>query len=57
MPLFDYKCKHCQQITEMNNKIEVAVIKCPHCGEEAKRIISKGGTFILKGSGFYSKGG
>jgi predicted nucleic acid-binding Zn ribbon protein len=32
---------------------EKPIQKCPKCGKKTKRLISRGGGFIFKGSGFY----
>ena len=55
MPAYDYRCQRCQNVFEKNQRIsEPAGAKCPSCGvEECTRLIT-GGTFHLKGSGWYA---
>lgn len=44
MPLYDYKCPVCGEITELFSKIRdmLDIIDCPACGDIAWRIISVG---------------
>lgn len=57
MANYDYKCKECGERVEvshgMNEKPEV---KCPKCGKECAKCISKNMRFTLKGGGFYKSG-
>lgn len=55
---YDYECKACQHSWEADQKITEEPLKtCPKCGaDEAKRLISKGGFFQLKGSGWAADG-
>jgi len=55
MPTYEYACATCGQAWEEIQKIsEPAIELCPACQKtSAKRQIS-GGTFILKGGGWYS---
>jgi putative FmdB family regulatory protein len=64
MPTYEYACTNCGNLWEEFQKITEAPVQvCPKCGQStAKRQLS-GGTFILKGGGWYadlyssSKGG
>src|SRR5207244_2113249 len=55
MPTYEYACEACQNEWEEIQKIsEPPVEVCPKCARKsAKRQIS-GGTFILKGGGWYA---
>ncbi len=55
MPTYEYQCKKCSYVFEKFQSItEQPVQVCPKCHGEVFRLISKNGSFILKGSGFYS---
>jgi putative FmdB family regulatory protein len=58
MPTYDYICTSCQNAWELEQRIvEDPVKKCPKCGKNtAKRQISSGAGFILKGGGWYADG-
>ncbi|MGH7885520.1 MAG: FmdB family zinc ribbon protein [Thermodesulfobacteriota bacterium] len=53
MPIYEYKCKKCEEIFEMlqgfNDK---PAVKCENCGGRVERLISLS-AFHLKGSGWY----
>lgn len=53
---YEYLCKACGHQWEAEQPISAQPLRdCPHCGQaEAKRQISRGGGFILKGGGWYS---
>ena len=55
MPAYDYRCQSCRHVFEKTQRIsEPAGADCPACGgKECERLIS-GGTFHLKGSGWYA---
>jgi putative FmdB family regulatory protein len=57
MPTYEYGCEACGKKWEAEQRItEAAIKKCPKCGKlKAKRLIS-GGTFMLKGGGWYADG-
>ena len=42
MPIYEYQCNECDEITEEFDKITstIKIIKCPLCGCDAKKIIS-----------------
>jgi len=56
MPTYDYICSSCGNAWELEQRIVEAPIKeCPKCGKKtAKRQISAGAGFILKGGGWYA---
>lgn len=57
MPTYEYGCEACGKTWELEQRItESPVKKCPECGQlKARRLIS-GGTFMLKGGGWYADG-
>jgi putative FmdB family regulatory protein len=56
MPTYEYACSSCQHQWEAEQSIKDAPLtECPSChAEAAKRQISRGTGFILKGGGWYS---
>ncbi len=58
MPTYDYICTSCKHAWELEQRIvEDPVRKCPKCrANTAKRQISSGAGFILKGGGWYADG-
>ena len=52
MPIYEYKCDVCEEITEEFDKITstTKTIECSLCGQPANRITSLG-SFHLKGAG------
>jgi putative FmdB family regulatory protein len=53
MPLYDFKCECCLEVTEINEPVPPA---CNTCGNTMMRIWSAPAV-QFKGSGFYSTGG
>lgn len=55
MPAYDYRCDSCGNVFEKTQRItEPAGAECPKCaGAQCTRLIT-GGTFHLKGSGWYA---
>src|ERR1700749_4959120 len=55
---YEYVCTACGHGWEAEQSISAAPLKtCPHCGtDHAKRQISGGAGFILKGGGWYADG-
>jgi putative FmdB family regulatory protein len=53
---YEYLCTACQHVWEQEQSISEAPLKaCPKCQKEtAKRQVSGGAGFILKGGGWYS---
>lgn len=56
---YEYECESCKHEWELEQKIsDVAITTCPNCKmETAKRLVSGGQGFQLKGSGWFNKGG
>src|SRR6201985_263205 len=56
MPTYEYACSSCKHEWELGQSIQWSPItECPSChNETAKRQISRGTGFILKGSGWYA---
>ena len=57
MPTYEYGCEACGNTWEVEQRITEDPLKdCPACKKQsAKRLIS-GGTFLLKGGGWYADG-
>ena len=54
MPTYPYRCKSCgYEFEEFQSITEDPLESCPECDGELVRIISGGGGFLFKGSGFY----
>lgn len=55
MPTYEYVCDACENAWEEFQSIKATPTqKCPKCGKKkARRLISAGGGFLFKGSGFY----
>jgi len=51
--IYDYTCLSCENLWEETQNLNDPVIEiCPKCGVmEAKRLISGGTSFVLKGGG------
>jgi len=56
MPTYEYACSSCHHEWEAEQSIkEAALTECPTCHQHAaRRQISRGTGFILKGGGWYS---
>ncbi len=53
MPLYEYKCKDCNETFEVMQKFsDEPVSSCIHCAGEVEKLISQS-SFILKGGGWY----
>lgn len=56
MPVYEYECQSCHEITETWQGISDAPLAtCPACSGPVKKIISMS-TFALKGGGWYTDG-
>lgn len=54
MPTYDYICSSCNHEFELFQSITAAPEKkCPKCGSELRKKISRGAGLVFKGSGFY----
>lgn len=55
MPAYDYRCSSCGARFEKKQRItEAAGADCPSCGSAACERLITGGTFHLKGGGWYA---
>lgn len=54
--IYEYECPKCGEF-EVEQKIsDKKLKKCPTCKSKVKRLISKGGSFILRGTGWFRDG-
>lgn len=53
MPTYEYACETCGRFEAFQSITAPALAACPTCGGAVRRLISKGGGVIFKGSGFY----
>jgi putative FmdB family regulatory protein len=56
MPFYDYECDGCGNVSELHLPITSNPrdpVQCEACGGQAKRKLSKGGSVVFKGTGFY----
>lgn len=54
MPTYDYACEACGNAWEAEQRMSEAPLKvCPKCGAERARRMISGGSFQLKGDGWY----
>jgi putative FmdB family regulatory protein len=53
VPLYDYQCRQCSEVTEVRHGFkETFEGTCPKCGGEMARVFNPAG-IVFKGSGFY----
>lgn len=52
MPLYEYECEKCQEIFELQVRMNEENIKCIYCGNDVKKLVSKN-SFRLKGQDWY----
>lgn len=53
-PIYEYKCEACEYEFEELQSSTKKLKKCPKCQAlKLERLISRPGTFIFKGDGFY----
>ena len=59
MATYEYKCEECShKWDEVQSMQDPPITTCPECKKEtAKRLISGGLGFVLKGSGWFKSGG
>lgn len=56
MPIYEYECQSCQEITEARQSISEAPLStCNSCGGPLTKLISQS-SFQLKGGGWYADG-
>ena len=54
MPIYEYLCEDCGEITEAMQKVsDPPLVTCPKCKGNLKKVISNT-SFILKGTGWYA---
>jgi putative FmdB family regulatory protein len=53
MPTYDYECPKGHRFEAVQKMTAKPVATCPKCKSRARRVISAGGGFLLKGEGFY----
>jgi len=54
VPIYEYRCDHCEHRLEMLQKIsDVPATTCPECGEDSLRKLVSAAAFKLKGTGWY----
>lgn len=53
MPTYEYRCPSGHEFERFQRMSDKPEAECPECGEDAQRLLSAGGGFIFKGSGFY----
>jgi putative FmdB family regulatory protein len=55
MPTYEYECRNCKHRFDRFQSISAEPVKvCPECGAPVERLVSGGGGFIFKGSGFHA---
>jgi len=52
MPTYEYHCEKCGTF-EYFHGISANLTKCPQCGGEVRRLISRNSNIIFKGAGFH----
>ena len=56
MPVYEYECKACEKIFEVQQRIADEPLKnCPECESELTKLMSMS-SFQLKGGGWYADG-
>ncbi len=56
MPVYEYECRECKKVFEVQQRIsDDPLTQCPECEGEVKKIISMT-SFQLKGGGWYADG-
>ena len=56
MPVYEYECKECDKVFEVQQRIAEEPLKnCPTCQGEVKKLMSMS-SFQLKGGGWYADG-
>ena len=53
MPIYEYRCKNCSKVHEIEHRLtDARPTKCPACGGELARVFHPVGV-VFKGSGFH----
>jgi len=56
MPVYEYECKACEKILEVQQRMsDDPLSQCPDCGGAVTKIMSRS-SFQLKGGGWYADG-
>lgn len=56
MPVYEYECKSCNKVFEVQQKMaDKPLTSCPDCEGEVKKLMSMS-SFQLKGGGWYADG-
>jgi putative FmdB family regulatory protein len=56
MPVYEYECKECQKVFEVQQKISEEPLKtCPDCQGQVRKLMSMT-SFQLRGGGWYADG-
>ncbi len=56
MPVYEYECKKCDKVFEVQQKMsEAPLTECPECQAPVKKLMSVN-SFQLKGGGWYADG-
>ncbi len=54
MPTYSYRCPECgHEYQKLQRISDDTRAQCPECSAHGERLISAGGGFVFKGSGFY----
>lgn len=56
MPFYTFRCKCGNELELLCDSSDTDLRVCTKCGCGMKRVISKGGSFQLKGGGWYKDG-
>ena len=56
MPLYEYRCEECGLVFEVLVRTEEPETDCPGCKSERLEKLVSGGSFILKGEGWFRDG-
>ncbi|MCK5687973.1 zinc ribbon domain-containing protein [Myxococcota bacterium] len=54
MPIYEYKCKKCDETFEVIQKMSAPAPKCESCGSKRTERLMSAASFVLKGSGWYA---
>ncbi len=56
MPVYEYECKACEKVFEVQQRLaDAPITECPQCNGEVKKLMSMS-SFQLKGGGWYADG-